>query len=278
MEKYDVAFSFTQKDAWIAKDLDILLQRLGVHCYCSAHLPDRANGQLRKELFNIYRSSKINVLIYSSDYALKANDSIVAMERKLLFDRHIGRGEESALFILVVDESSIPEEFDLCLAQYVKDIGILGAEKYIDSRLKEVIKVKGDNNHIYSHPTGIERIRGDMQPCTFKISPNWKNDRKKRWLTLGDISVTTEHSMSNGMITYLIPSGHCISFLGHSNRLRTDKTSLKIKKRAGLDFIRESEDKTFSGVIFTINHNGMDYPTVYCSEYDHYLNSKWENG
>jgi hypothetical protein len=277
MKKYDVAFSFTQKDAWIARDIDKLLQRLGITCYCSANLPDRANGQLRRELFDIYRSSRINVLIFSAEYNSKPKDSIVAMERKILFDRHVGRGDEKSLFILVVDDINIPHELDMCLAQYISDIGITGAEQYIDSRLKETTKIRGEDEHEYCHPDGVERNRGDMQPCTFEISQYWKSDKKDRWLDLGDISVLTNHRLSNNMITYLIPSGYCINFLGHSNRLRSDSDALEIKKNAGIAFAKKFKNKTLSGVIFTINHKGMDYPTIYCSEYDNFLNKQWQN-
>lgn len=273
-EQFDVAFSFSNKDRWVVKDLFTLFRRLGFSSYSSADLPDQANGQLRKRLLDIYRSSKVNFMIYSSDYESKKKDSVVAMERKILFDRHIGKSDIESLFVLIIDDSKVPEEFDMCLVHRLTDCGLIGVEGFVSKRLKSLTTVKADTGFVYDHPEGSEHKRGNMRPCVFTIPDNWKDG--ERWLELGDIKVEADDKVSNGMKVYLIPSAACIGFLGHSNQLKSDPKNLEIKKSAGANFVREWKNKRLSGVVFNMNHYGMDYPTVYCSEYDKYLNESWQ--
>lgn len=272
---FKVAFSFADADEWVAKDLYFLLERGGISSYCSVNIPGHANGNLRKKFSSIYNESLLNIMIFSDAYNSKPAGSVVAMERRIIYKRHIDKHEEENLLILNIDNSAPPKDFKNCLIHKVQDIGLIGFEQIISSAMKKLLQVEDEFGYKYSHPPGSCHIRGDMFPCKFEICDEWRVDSKSRWESLGDIKVNMDHELSNGMNVYLIPSSHCIPFLGHSNRLRSDEQCLSIKKAAGTRFIKKFAGKTLDGVVFMMNKDGMDYPTVYCAEYDSYLNRNW---
>lgn len=273
---YQIAFSFASEDEWVAKDIDTLLQRKGFSSYCSSQKKDVANGVLREDLMDIYRKSTINILIYSYYYERKIGKSIVAMERKFLIDRHVRKNEEKSLFILIIDGSDIPNDFDVCLSHRIESIGIIGVEEYVCKRLRALTKSTDWLGIEYKHPEGVEGIRGVLKPCEFTIADNYSNDRNKRWSSLGDILVEPNTVLPRNLVSYLIPSAGCINFLSHSHMLMSDSLSLKIKKEAGKKFVKKNQGKKLIGMIFDIEKNGMYYPTIYCSEYDKFLNDEWD--
>ncbi|WP_412972078.1 hypothetical protein [Glaciecola sp. MF2-115] len=106
-KRIDVEFSFAADDAWIGRDLSALLDEVGLETYFSSDNPDFAAGYLRKELMGVYRSSVINVMLWSFTYRDKPKGSIVKMENDLIWQRHVGKSEHKTLFILNVGGSSI---------------------------------------------------------------------------------------------------------------------------------------------------------------------------
>ena len=90
--RFDIALSYAEKDAWIAKDLYQLATGYGFSVFCADYLPDRASGFLRTKLQEIYSESRLNVVLWSQAYSSKSIDSFPALERRAIAARHVGRG------------------------------------------------------------------------------------------------------------------------------------------------------------------------------------------
>lgn len=270
---FDVAISFTARDRWLAVDMHKLFTQSGIRSYCSAEQADEASGLLRRNLYDIYDTSLLNFMIYSEEYESKRNDSIVRMERQVIFDRHVGRGDSESLFVLLTDTEP-PNDFKMCLAHRLHDIGITGSLSFVFSRLKHLKKVPDPQGGNYSHPAKSEQSRGPMRPCEFTIDPNFRQER--RWQKLGDILVQTIPPAPNGLKTFLIPSAHCISFLGHSTAIKHDRKLLIAKQEGGNAFYNLNRNGTLRGVVFSLKNGAIEYPTTYCLSYDKQLNSIWQ--
>lgn len=271
---FDVAISFASDDRWLAMDMNNLFTQAGISSYCSAHLADEASGLLRKNLYDIYDGSLLNFMIHSKAYEEKVGDSIVKMERQVLFDRHVGRGESESLFVLLTD-AKLPSDFEMCLAHRLSDIGVTGSLSFVFQRLKHLKKVPDQQGGNYSHPAKSEKSRGSMSQCEFKIDPNFRQHR--RWKELGDILIETIPPGPKGLKTILIPSAQCIAFLGHSTAIKRDSKLLAIRQDGGNSFYNLNRDETLRGVTFAMRNGAIEYPTAYCLKYDLHLNNVWGN-
>jgi hypothetical protein len=271
---FDVAISFASDDRWLAMDMNKLFTQAGISSYCSAHQADEANGLLRRNLYDIYDSSLLNFLIHSKAYDEKVDGSIVKLERQVLFERHVGRGDSSSLFVLLTD-AKLPNDFKMCLAHRLNDIGVTGSLSFVFQRLKQLKKVPDEQGGNYSHPAKSEKSRGSMSPCEFKIDPNFRQHR--RWKELGDILIETMPPAPKGLKTFLIPSAQCIPFLGHSTAIKRDSKLLATKQNGGNSFYNLYRDETMRGVAFSMRNGAIEYPTAYCLKYDLHLNNVWGN-
>jgi len=272
LKKINVAFSFSDDNAWIGKDLTSLLEEVGLSTYYSADNPDFTGGFLRKELMKVYENSSINVMLWSSSYMSKPKDSIVAMEENILWQRHVGKSEHKTLFILEVDNAPIPKHFEICLTHNINDIGILKSRDYIINRLIECYKATFPEKGQYSHPTGRDIERGKVHPCKFRLSSNYKQDKLGRWKALADVEVVPFNTnIPKELKTFMIPSGSVPPFLSHSTLLKTDTNCLAIKSILTSKFVKAHKRDDLQGVLFYISREGMEYPHVYCYEYDKFL-------
>jgi len=106
---FDVAFSYAKEDSWIAKDLFNLVAQSGVSVYCYDYQPTRVAGFLRSRLLDIYRDSRLNVVLWSRAYAaaFKDRESFPAMELRCLVNRHIEKGSAENLLVLSFDDESL---------------------------------------------------------------------------------------------------------------------------------------------------------------------------
>lgn len=270
---FDIAFSFASEDAWIAKDIKLILEHLGVNSYFSETLPDKANGKLHAELRKIYELSLLNVMILSEAYASKPKYSVVELEKKVLFGRHITNRDEKSLFILNIDNSSIPQKFNSVTFHPIAKCGINGAATMLKDRLiqKWHSSFRTTAEAIACHPVGAEAIRGALYPCEFVISTKFETDPLRRWQNVGDILVNHcgGPSLRNEYLSvYLIPSGRVPPYLAHSTLLKTSPEALRVKKALVKEFMQNHGEKRFRGDLFYIKKDGVEYPHVYCAELD----------
>jgi hypothetical protein len=277
MQRYDVAISFSSEDDWIAKDIHTLMNRYGVSCYCSKNERDAASGNLHESLREIYRTSLLNVLVYSQAYSSAPSNSTIAMELEELIARHTSSSSDRSLYVLLVDIDKPPVELTELLHHRLKDVGITGAERHIldrQSAQKVATPIEGVN---FVHPKFSLPSRGSISACKFTIFNNYQGD--ERWSTLGDIRVDVIEPRPElnrfGLRVYLIPSDFCITELNHSTRLRIDPALLEKKKNYGAEFCARHRSTALFGGLFAIKKTNRDLPTVYCKDYDEYLNSSW---
>jgi hypothetical protein len=219
----------------------------------------------------------VNVLFWSQDYANKQSGSIVKMEKEQLWNRHIGKGEYKSLFILNIDGSQLPPEFeDNVVIHNLNDIGIVSAEKLIFERLVKCFPSSINYSDDVSHPTKTIGRRCRMTPIKFRLSSNYKQDGLGRWDRLGDILVVPLNSnITKDFKTYLIPSKLSPTFLSHPTSIQTDSKLLNIKKRCGEAFFKENFGSDINGVIFDIEDSGARYPHIYNYDYDIYVSTNW---
>lgn len=270
---FDIAISFASADRWLSVDMHRLFTQAGIRSYCSAEQADTTSGLLRRNLYDIYESSLMNFMIYSKEYESRQSDSIAKMERQVLFDRHVGRGESESLFVLLTDADP-PSDFRMCLAHRLHDIGVTGALSFVFARLKRLKKVPAPQGGNYAHPPKSEKSRGPMSPCEFTIDPNFRQQR--RWKELGDILIQTVPPAPAGLKTFLIPSAQCIPFLGHSVAIKRDPKLLAAKQEGGNAFYVRHRNALLRGVTFALRNGAIEYPTAYCLSYDQQLNDTWQ--
>lgn len=271
--RFDVALSYSGTDAWAAKDLHDLISQYGYSVYCAERQPDRARGFLREKLFEIYSNSRVNVMIWSHSYANKPEDSVVAMEERCLWERHIGKGDAKSLFILALNNTPLPRNFEGVLTHRLHEQGLVGSINVIVSRLKEISSYSTEFG-ILRHPPETEVDRGQLHSCSFFIKSNYENDLLGRWQKLADIEVELvgENFLSNFHI-YLIPSGLATPLLRHSLILKTDPSCLEHKRRVSTKFAKEWMERELRGFWFSMRKGGIEIPTVYSPKYDAFLNS-----
>ncbi len=279
---YHVALSFSNSETWIATDIHDLLTALWYDVYCSARTPDRAAGYLRKELFGIYNHSEINVVLWSRSYSEKPNDSVVSTEKELLWERHIGRNEPKTLLIIRCDETELPEEFLPCLNHKLTDTGIVGIRDMIIQRFIEKTCLILNTAYTYVHPKLAYFRRGIIVPCVFRIKDDYaKHDPLCRWARLGDVEVKVEQpndaTILKGKRVFLIPGPNTPQHLHSAGILRLDNRMLKLKQDITSAFTKKFRGQMLTGGLFEIRHDGIDYPNVYCMDYEKFLNDKWQS-
>ncbi|NCO32755.1 MAG: TIR domain-containing protein, partial [Armatimonadetes bacterium] len=255
--QFDMALSYSDSDAWLAKDLANLVLRYGYEVYCADLQPDQARGFLRANLREIYRSACVNVVIWSKDYAAKEKDSIVGTEMRLIINRHIEKDDARALFVLAIDGTPPQDDLQEVLFHKLKDIGITGAEKCVLSRLKDLATFRTAGK--VCHPTGTEHDRGQLHPCSFFIQEGFQKDCLGRWRRLADVEIRFPRpSPVNTPHVYLIPSGKVMNLLSHTLILESDPTQLDSKRKATIEFVNANRGTKLNGYWFYMKKNDAE--------------------
>jgi len=274
---FDIAISYTSQEAWLAKDLHDLLIPYDLSVYCFDRMPDEARGFLRERLGDIYAESKLNILIWSAAYSKAAPDSFVAMERRFLVHRHVNKGESESLLPIRVDATAYDRDLDITLVHGLQDLGVVGLEHLVVERFRALGKCPTDHG-IVCHPRATDRYRGELRPCSFKLDPSFQRDPIKRWEKLADMLAKFPNDKGTKYV-YLIPSGLCTVFLRHTVRLRTQPDYLEAKRLASIAFAEAIGSHELSGFWFlsrSANAPERDVVTLYCPEYDRYLNENFQ--
>jgi hypothetical protein len=272
---FDVAISVTGADAWVARDLRCLLDEAGHRTYFYGDYADVAQGRLRRNLYDIYSASAVNVLLWSQHYRQQLDDphSIICQEFYCLLDRHLAPDKADALLIVRADGEPVTDLVGDILYHDLRGVGLVGVRNFALERIKTQ-RLKADG---FLHPEGLEVVRTRCLPCRFRIADTFTADRLGRWKELGDIEVRfTDFDPGPVSVPYLIPSGAVPAFLRHSNRLRHDPACLAIKQAVGEAFAAAHRGQVLTGVRFLHDNNGMEYPHVYCAGYDQALLAHWD--
>lgn len=273
---FQVAISFSDEKTWLAEDLYNLLTEQGVKTFYYKADPDFTSGKLETKIIDIYENSSINVIIWSDEYSKKSYDSIVNTELKTMERRHINNQEFESLLIINSDNSMIHNKFSEITYHNIETFGIFKTRNSIIKRLTNLYVTSESNNpyKIY-HPYAEQFKRGRLSLCKFKLNQDFKNDEQKNWNKYGDLLITlieNSRKIERGIFTYLIPSGRVTNLLSHTNILRTQEHNLKIKKDLSERFYSENKNKELIGFIFFRYKEDVEYPYVYCLDYDNYLN------
>jgi hypothetical protein len=273
--QFDVAFSNTGKeDGWVARDLYNLIARRGLSVYCSCHKSSpRAAGILPARLRDIYRDSRLNLLLWSRAYESAARDasSFPAMELSCIVERHISKGDARSLFLLVLDDTPPTHGLERLLRFDIRENGLLGTAPLVLEHIGELSSAWPTD-----HPPGTGAERGQQHDCEFAVCRNYQDDPLGRWDTLADVLVRVQPRNPLGTpAVYLIPSGACSARLRHSVMLRSDPALLERKRAATEDFVRRNAGSSIRGVWFAMRVGGVDgaeVATVYAPSYDAALN------
>jgi hypothetical protein len=269
--RFDVALSYSSKDAWVGKDLHYLISRYGFSVYCYDCEPGRTHGFLRTKLREIYRDSSLNVLIWSRNYGDQPKESFLAMERRCLTNRHVEKGDPESLFILSIDNSPLPLDLEDVLAHQLEKEGLIEPSRIIISTLKKLYSHNTEFG-VIQHPTTTDAARGQLYPCTFQIDPSYQSDPWKRWKRLADVLVVFPNPLGTPSV-YLIPSGLASPLLRHSLILKEDPVLLERKRQATLKFVEESLGRELKGFWFRMRVGEIEVAAVYAPAYDRFLNA-----
>lgn len=274
---FEIAISYASQEAWLAKDLYELLTPYGFSVYCFNRMPDESRGFLRERLRDIYTNSGVNILIWSAAYSKAASDSFPAMERRFIVHRHVSKGEAESLFTICVDATALEIDLDITLVHKLQDLGVLGLEHLIVERMR-ALQRRPTNHGVVFHPPPTDKYRGELKPCQFKLASTFQRDPLKRWQKLGDILTIFPNDKGTKFV-YLIPSGLCTVFLRHTVRFRTQPDYLEAKRLASVAFTEAVGSRDLSGFCFissNLNAPEREIVTLYCPEYDRYLNENFE--
>lgn len=277
-EPFDIAISYASAEAWIAKDLYDLLVPYGYRVYCYDRMPDESRGFLRENLRDIYLRSGLNLLLWSQAYATAPDDSFPTMERRFLVHRHVNKGESITLIPISVDDYRIASDLELMLVHRLRDNGVLGIEQLTVERLRELRK-RPTNHGVVFHPLPTDKYRGELYACEFSVDTRFQNDPLNRWQDLGDVWVRYPNEHGTKYV-YLIPSGLCTAFLRHTVRLRTRPDYLEAKRLASIAFAERVRDRNLAGFWFLSRSPKAperNIVTIYCPEYDRFLNEHFTN-
>lgn len=278
--KFQIAISYSEDSSVLANDLYELFTEQGIICYNYKKFADRTKGILEDKISEIYKQSDINLILWTNDYKNKTDDTIVSTEKQVIYERHIKSNDEETLFILINDVNSkekieISNKFNRITYHSLNNLGIVKARNYLIERLYECFTYhEVDKSFKISHPHSETLNRGAMQICNFTIDNNCYEDKK--WDILGDIKVNLVNSKIEigELKTYLIPSGNVTTLISHSTILKTQKMSLEIKRRLSREFIKENQGKQLTGYFFKIINRDMEFPYLYCIQYDNWLNKR----
>lgn len=275
--RFDVALSYTRDASWVAKDIYHLLTQYGISVFCYDYLADYARGFLRSELRNIYSDSLVNVVIWSATYREHGSDSLVAMERRRISNRHVEKGDARSLAILALDDTPLDRDLEEVLTHKLTDIGVFQFGRMLVGRLKKLRREWQLDQYAVHHPLGTENTRGQLHPCTFQIDESFQTDPLNRWERLGDVLVRCEVPGSAPYV-YLIPSGACTPMLRHSLMLKTDPELLSKKRTFTTLFASKHVNLELHGYWFPMRVGPemvVEVPTVYAREYDLFLNTSF---
>ncbi len=275
--RFDIAISYASQEAWLAKDLYDLLTPYGLLVYCYDRMPDEARGFLRERLRDIYATSGLNILIWSESYSNAAPDSFSAMERRFLVHRHVNKGESESLLPIRVDETAHDRDLDITLVHNIRELGVVGLEHLVVERMRSLRRRPTEHGIVF-HPPPTDRYRGELRPCRFDLDPHFQRDPLKRWEKLGDMLTKFPNNKGTRYV-YLIPSGLCTVFLRHTARFRTQPNYVEAKRLASIAFAAGAGNRELSGFWFVSsspNASEREVVTLYCPEYDRYLNENFE--
>jgi len=274
---FDIAISYASQEAWLARDLHDLLTPYGRSVYCFDRMPDESRGFLRERLRDIYTTSALNVVIWSESYSKAAPDSFPAMERRFIIHRHVNKGEAESLFPVSVDATPLDTDLEVTLVHRLQDSGVVGLEHLVIERLRAVRR-KATIHGVVFHPPPTDKYRSEPKPCSFQLDPAFQRDPLRRWKKVGDILSIFPNS-SGTKYVYLIPSGLCTAFLRQTVRFRTQPDLLDAKRLASAEWAEAVRGRNLAG--FWFHSSGPNAPerevvTLYCPEYDRYLNENFE--
>lgn len=269
--RFDIAFSYASEDAWIARDLYNLIAQSGLSVYCYDQHPDRAAGFLRARLLDIYRDSRMNVMLWSRAYASASSDSFPAMERRCTVNRHVEKGDAETLFVIRLDDEGLARDLDTVLVHDIRRHGLFGTARLLIARIGRLAGAESDSG-VTQHPAGTEAERGQLHPCTFTIVPTYESDPRRRWHDLADVLVSFPNPLGTRHV-YLIPSGSCAPLLRHSDILRTEPGLLERKRDATRKYAQSHMNLPIEGFWFSMRKGEVDIATVYAPSYDRALNA-----
>ena len=275
--RFDIALSYSSNDSWIAKDLHDLLAAYGFKVYCYDRQPDESRGFLRESLRDIYLNSQLNILLWSSSHASAATDSFPAMERRFLAHRHINKGEAETLIPIDVDGHPLAHDLEIATVQPLRQHGILGMEQLVIDRMRHLRK-RPTNNGLVFHPPPTDKYRSELNACEFSLHPKYQTNPLKRWQKLGDVWVRFPNPHGTQHV-FMIPSGLCTVFLRHTARMRMRPEWIEAKRRTSIDFADSVGDRKLRGFWFfnrSASAPEREVVTIYCSDYDRYLNENFE--
>lgn len=275
--QFDIAISYASQDAWLAHDLHDLLIPYGLSVYCYTRMPDESKGFLRERLVDIYSTSCVNILIWSQSYSTAASDSFPAMERRFIVHRHVNKGESHSFLPIRIDQTPLDRPLEITLAHQLQDFGVLGLERIVVERLRE-LRMRPTDDGIVFHPPPTDKYRGELRPCHFQLNPQFRSDPLKRWQQLGDIWTKFPNDKGTKHV-YLIPSGLCTVYLRHTVRFRTQPDYLEAKRIASAKWAKIVGDRNSSGFWFLSTSSKAperEVVILYCAEYDRYLNEHFE--
>jgi hypothetical protein len=268
---FDVAFSYSSNDAWIARDLSKLIAQSGLTIYCYDNEPDRVAGFLRSKLLDIYRDSRLNVVLWSRSYASAMPESFPAMECRCVINRHVEKGDAQALLLISLDDETLTRAMDTILAHDIRRQGVLRTARLIIERIGKISAGRSSGG-LVQHPVTTEAERGQLYPCTFVIHPSYQTDPRGRWQQLADVLVRFPNPLRTRDV-YLIPSGLCSPLLRHSDILRTEPELLERKRAATVDFVQRQAQSVLAGFWFALKRRESEVVTVYAPTYDAALNA-----
>lgn len=274
--RFNVAISSAKEDGWIAKDLSSLLKWLGFSVYCHLHEPEVARGFLEEKLGDIYSDSCLNIIIWSRAYSQRPRDSIVSYARRCLATRHVYKGDAESLLILRADETPVESDLNSVLAHTLQERGLVGIQAFVIERLKSLWSFDTSSG-LLTHPPGTEQERGPLQSCSFTIHPEYQSAPLNRWENLADVRIrSNDIPLKRGVIPFMILSGLAIPFLRNSSLLKVDPKLLHLKRRATINFLQHRLGRSLDGVWFLRKKETVEYPLVYCSIYDEFLNKSFQ--
>lgn len=278
---FDIAMSFCSEQSWLANDLFKLLTRDGLFVYNFNYHPNFIKERFREELKEIYSKSKVNIIIYSSDYLSKSKDNMTPIyyEFNSLWNRHIINESHEDLFLIVYDKKEINQKLLNADIRFynLKDEGMLNIHSYFRENLYNLWS-KNEENFIkyYKHPLGLEIKRKAISFCTFRINADFENDEKGRHEKYGDIEVTllSGKVVQRNHKVYLMASCNAPFYLSHPIVLESDEEPYKkIRQKINIDFYNHYKDKEINGGLFFIETGPAAYPlpNVYSLIYDQFL-------
>lgn len=285
--KFQIAISFTNDSRIIAEDLYNLFTEQGLTVYNHLKQPDVVKGIVDENTEQIYKTSDVNIMIWNKTYSGRGEDDIVLVEKNILHERHIKNNQRESLFIIINDINILPGDkpilsnrFNNIIYYSLNKKGLIEIRNSVINRLIDCYDyVNSNSNIVMMHPIYEKLNRGSMSFCKFRISEKYNFENRFHYLSdvLVEIIQNENRFIGNSLQVFLIPSGRVTSLLSHSTILKTQKRNLEIKKNLTLEFLKNNMEKEFFGYLFFARSRDMDYPMVYCFEYDDFLNNQLAN-